>query len=61
MAKVSIQMDPIKDIDIYSDTTFALAMEGIKRGHELFYYETRNLTLYKGILEAKGHSIIELK
>ena len=61
MAKVSIQMDPIKDIDIYSDTTFALAMEGIRRGHELFYYETRNLTLYKGILEAKGHSIIELK
>ena len=43
MAKVSIQMDPIKDIDIYSDTTFALAMEGIRRGHELFYYETRNL------------------
>ena len=38
MSKVSIQMDPIELIDIKADTTFALALEAHKRGHELFYY-----------------------
>ena len=42
MVKVSIQMDPIKKVDISSDTTFALALEAKNRGHDLFYYETKN-------------------
>ena len=61
MVKVSIQMDPIKKVDISSDTTFALALEAKNRGHDLFYYETKNLSFIQGEIEAKGCPILELK
>ena len=35
--KIAIQMDPIADIDIVGDTTFALALEAQARGHALYY------------------------
>ena len=44
MSKISIQMDPIELIDIKADTTFALALEAFKRGHDLFYYNPKDLT-----------------
>jgi glutathione synthase len=43
--KVVIQMDPIERIDIRGDSTFALALEAQRRGHELFYYLPRELSL----------------
>ena len=61
MTKISIQMDPIQDIDILSDTTFDIAIEALKRGHELFYYEPKNLSYLHGSLVAEGQPIIELK
>ena len=42
---VAIQMDPIDRIDINADSTFALALEGQERGHELLYYLPRALSL----------------
>ncbi len=42
---VAIQMDPIERIDIAGDSTFALAIEAMERGHTLFYYQPRDLTL----------------
>ena len=42
---VAIQMDPIERIDIRGDSTFALALEAQKRGHELLYYGPRDLSL----------------
>ena len=42
---VAIQMDPIERIDIAGDSTFALALEGQARGHKLFYYGPRDLSL----------------
>src|SRR5438105_3357955 len=42
---VAIQMDPIERIDIAGDSTFALAVEAQARGHRLFYYGPRDLTL----------------
>src|SRR5256885_14643863 len=42
---VAIQMDPIERIDIVGDSTFALALEGQARGHRLFYYGPRDLSL----------------
>src|SRR5256885_3320267 len=42
---VAIQMDPIDRIDIAGDSTFALALEGQARGHKLFYYGPRDLSL----------------
>ena len=61
MAKISIQMDAIDKIDIYSDTTFALALEAQKRGHNLFYYEPENLSYIDGEIIAKGRPILWLK
>ena len=42
---VAIQMDPIADIDINGDSTFALALEAQVRGHTLYHYHPRSLTL----------------
>ena len=61
MSKVSIQMDPIELIDIKADTTFALALEAQKRGHELFYYSPHDLTFNNGLITARGKNIINLK
>ena len=42
---VAIQMDPIDAIDIDGDSTFALALEATKRGHSLYHYLPRDLSL----------------
>ncbi len=54
---VAIQMDPIHTIDINGDSTFALALEAQARGHELFYYEPKNLSYRDGRVFARGHHI----
>ena len=43
--RVGLQMDPIADIDIAGDTSFALALEAQARGHELFFYEPDRLAM----------------
>jgi glutathione synthase len=50
---VAIQMDPIERIDISGDSTFALALEGQNRGHELLYYEPRDLSFRDGVVSAR--------
>ena len=50
---VAIQMDPIQEIDIYTDSTFMLAMEAQSRGHALYYYLPRELVFRDGKLFAK--------
>lgn len=45
---VAIQMDPISDIDIDADSTFALAMEAQIRGHRLHYYMVHDMSLRGG-------------
>ena len=42
---VAIQMDPIESIDIDADSTFVLALEAGRRGHALYHYQPRDLTL----------------
>jgi glutathione synthase len=53
MLNVAIQMDPIERIDIVGDSTFALALEGQRRGHKLLYYGTRDLTFRDGAVTAR--------
>ena len=43
--KVAFQMDPMESIDITGDSSFALALEAQERGHNLFHYEPKNLSL----------------
>ena len=50
---VAIQMDPIETININADSTFALALEGQKRGHALFHYLPSALALKNGRVMAR--------
>jgi glutathione synthase len=50
-------MDPIDRIDIAGDSTFALLLEGQRRGHALFYYTPQNLSLVGKHLQARGFSL----
>lgn len=51
--KIAIQMDPIADIDIVGDTTFAFALEAQARGAELYYYTPDDMIFDDGILKAR--------
>jgi glutathione synthase len=55
--RVAVQMDPIENITISGDSTFALMLEAQARGHELFYYQTKTLALEGGRLWARGHAV----
>jgi glutathione synthase len=49
---VAIQMDSMERINIEADSTFALALEAQARGHRLYHYFARDLTLADGALTA---------
>lgn len=55
--KVAVQMDPIESINIRGDSTFAMMLEAQRRGHQLFYYQTRTLALGGDSLWATGHDV----
>ncbi len=46
--RVAVQMDPLESINIAGDSTFALMLEGQARGHALWHYEVRHLSLREG-------------
>jgi glutathione synthase len=50
---VAIQMDHISGINIDTDSTFVLALEGQKRGHGLFHYVPQDLSFRNGRLFAR--------
>jgi glutathione synthase len=52
--KIAIQMDPIDAIDINADSSFRIAEEAQKRGHELFYYTPDKLAYREGRVMATG-------
>ncbi|OWJ66085.1 glutathione synthase [Inquilinus limosus] len=54
---VAIQMDPIETIDIGGDSTFAMALEAQARGHRLWHYLPRALTLRDGTLTARARPL----
>jgi glutathione synthase len=45
---VAIQMDPIESINVLADSTFVLALEAQARGHRLYHYLPRQLSLTDG-------------
>jgi len=55
--KVAIQMDPVETINIHGDSTFALGLEAQRRGHTLFYYQPKNLSMRDGRVYARGHAL----
>ncbi len=54
---VGIQMDPIESVNIDADSTFVLALEAQARGHALFHYHPRNLSLRHGRLYAEARPL----
>ena len=54
---VAIQMDPMESINIDADSTFVLALEAQARGHALYHYTTRHLSLADGRLYAKARRL----
>ena len=43
--RVAVQMDPIESINIAGDSSFALMLSAQARGHSLWHYDVRSLTL----------------
>ncbi|MEO0729420.1 MAG: glutathione synthase [Pseudomonadota bacterium] len=56
--KVACQMDPIEDIDVDGDSTFAILLAAAERGHDLFVYTPETLTLDGERLMARGHDVV---
>lgn len=52
---VAIQMDPIEDVDIKGDGSFALALEAQARGHKLYHYGVDELSFEDGKVTAYAH------
>ena len=55
--KIAFQMDPISDVDINGDTSFRLAEEGQKRGHEIYYFNPESLVYETGNIVAHGQKV----
>ncbi|MDC3003103.1 glutathione synthase [Paracoccaceae bacterium] len=55
--KIAFQMDPIESVDISADSTFRLAEEAQKRGHDLYVYTPNDLTFNRSKVTAKVRSI----
>jgi len=43
--RIAVQMDPIENINIAGDSSFALMLAAQERGHEVFEYQVESLTL----------------
>ena len=48
MIKLGIVMDPISDINIKKDSSFAMLLAAQSRGYQLFYMEMRDLAMVNG-------------
>ena len=46
--KVAVQMDPMDSVNIEGDSSFALMMTAQARGHFLWHYEVRHMSLGEG-------------
>jgi glutathione synthase len=55
--RVAVQMDPIEHVNIDGDSTFVMGLAAQERGHTLFYYHPRHLTLHDGKVTARGHAL----
>ncbi len=56
--KIAVQMDPIEDINIKGDSSFALMLAAQERGYEVFEYHVESLTLdAQDRLYAQAHPV----
>lgn len=55
--RVAVQMDPIADVNIAGDSTFALMLSAQARGHRLFHYLAGDLTWRGDSLFARAQPV----
>ncbi|MEE8516409.1 MAG: glutathione synthase [Alphaproteobacteria bacterium] len=55
---VAFQMDPVENIDIDADSSFALALEAQRRRHALYHYLPQDLSLRDGRVIARARELV---
>jgi len=55
--RVAVQMDPMESIGIDGDSTFAMMLEAQARGHALWHYHVKHLSMNAGRVLAHGHPV----
>jgi glutathione synthase len=55
--RIAVQMDPLENINVSADSTFALMLKAQERGHKLYHYLAEDLTYEGGRLYAGAHSV----
>ena len=55
---IAIQANSVDSINIETDTTLLLALEAQKRSYQIYWYETKDLSLIKGKVYAKAKKVV---
>jgi glutathione synthase len=55
--RVAFQMDPIETVDISADSSFRIALEAQRRGHEVFVYTPDQLVFREGQVLAQARPV----
>lgn len=55
--RVAIQMDPIETVNINADSSFVLALEAQKRGHDLYHYLPQDMSFKEGKISAHARRL----
>ena len=55
--RVAVQMDPLENINISGDSTFALMLKAQELGHKLYHYLAEDLTYQDGRLYCGTHDV----
>lgn len=57
---VAVQMDPLETINIAGDSTFAIMLGALERGHKLWHYQAGDLCYRDGRVTAPARPILKL-
>ncbi|MGZ8349096.1 MAG: glutathione synthase [Allosphingosinicella sp.] len=55
--RVAVQMDPLDQINVEGDSTFAIMLGAQARGHDLYHYLAGDLSWGDGRLQARAHPV----
>lgn len=58
---VAVQMDPLETINIAGDSTFAIMLSALQRGHRLWHYQAGDICYRDGRVSAPARPIVALQ
>jgi glutathione synthase len=61
MIKLGIVMDPLHQINIKKDSTYAMMLEAEHRGWEVYYMEQKDIFFRDGIVSARMRKVLNVK